>query len=122
MCFYGLILYLLTDTTHGVSSEILSAGSPDSGFIKHTAHFNGTGLPSQQNRSDNAFRFTRGILHGPEEQSRTRVTCVGKSIGVTDQPQCTTLYYTTAHPSRVPEPTQCGAGLAVWVLVPKCLF
>ena len=27
---------------------------------------------------------TRGILHGPEEQSRPRV---GKSIGVTDQPQ-----------------------------------
>ena len=46
-----------------------------------TAHFIATGLPSQQNRSDNQ---TLGILHGPEEQSRPRG---GKSIGVTDQPQ-----------------------------------
>jgi hypothetical protein len=53
---------------------------------KTTAHFIATGLPSQQNRSDNAFRFKRalGILHGPEEQSRPRG---GKSIGITDHSQ-----------------------------------
>ena len=48
-----------------------------------TAHFIATGLPSQQNRYTE-FRFKRGILHGPEEQSRPRG---GKSIGITDQPQ-----------------------------------
>ncbi len=49
-----------------------------------TAHFNATGLPSQQNRSDSVPVQTRGILHGPEEQSRTRG---GKSIRITDQPE-----------------------------------
>ena len=84
MCFYGLILYLLTDTTHGVSSEILSAGSPDSGFIKHTAHFNATGLPSQQNRSDNAFQFKRAAYY---MGLKSKVGLVeANSIGVTDQP------------------------------------
>ena len=28
-----------------------------------TAHFNATGLPSQQNRSDNAFRFKRAAFY-----------------------------------------------------------
>ena len=42
-----------------------------------TAHFNATGPPSQLNVPIQ----TRGMLHGPEEQSQTRG---GQGIGVTD--------------------------------------
>ncbi len=44
------------------------------------AHFNATGPPSQLNVPIQ----TRGMLHGPEEQSQTRG---GQGIGVTDQPE-----------------------------------
>ena len=45
------------------------------------AHFTATGLPSQHNSYK--FRFSpRGLLPGPEEQSRTRGSKIG---GVLDQ-------------------------------------
>ena len=55
-----------------------------------TAHFIATGLCETETAiatkpiGQRVPVQTRGILHGPEEQSRPRG---GKSIGVTDQPQ-----------------------------------
>jgi len=48
------------------------------------AHFTARGMPSQRNQSE-SFRFKRGILPRPEEQSRT---CGCQSGSVEDQPQC----------------------------------
>ena len=48
------------------------------------AHFTAAGMPSQRNQSE-SFRFKRGILPRPEEQSRT---CGCQSGSVEDQPQC----------------------------------
>jgi hypothetical protein len=47
------------------------------------AHFTAAGMPTQRNQSE-SFQ-ERGILHGPEEQSRT---CGCQRGSVEDQPQC----------------------------------
>ena len=57
-------------------------------FYRPNARPRRTSMPLDclRNKTDRTTRSgsTRGILHGPEEQSRPRV---GKSSGVTDQPQ-----------------------------------